>query len=1142
MEVKMQEEKRIRKTEFSGNEWTDKVFLKPFLTLLFLLFLTTTACKDDPPASTSTSNSQTFGLKIDGEWTDEQGVSHPIDTLELRKDLMSACYELSVNMEKSGGQAGNPTGAPSGGYSILEEACADSEYNYCQRWYCSMQLALCVGHFMMTIADTVYILEFDVNRYLGDFLSEYSFHGAEPSGTKVHYKIPPQNNKNKTLAYREAMEAFRNSAIYGSQILIDDSSYGNCIPNMIFKEDNNLPEKAVYNDKGEMVYLKDIFSVTYGEAVRSFTEALKKVTENTVAVADSQLSQERNSSRAIENQWNGTMEMGFDNSRRSSALTLYGTPLLQRNGSDLGSDVLKSYLITPVDKDSVKNAIYLLQNTKVAAIGDPSTYPGNRTDEEVVDDIRKILNEEFGTEANPYPYGQTEEDNYKLLSDYKTSIADIAVARKYLTELVKTLNKPLITQDPDGSGDSPARQYGYSNSDVNYPPSYWKGEIATDETMYLDSSAFPGLMLQCIIKDEGLLYCPYANMGATQSLDYFKWATQKALSIDDTYENEGSDYIEDQYRKYFIFSQRESSNWTGDGRAYISYKIDTESNTIQEINIKIYGVVIPDGETPSQNIKFFASDEGFHCVRFSSIDGYKCQEENYLINPHFESITSDQNDDYLGPGVEFAIAPSDYPEYLYQKCGSNPITSACPLFIFMKKSDGTIDLLLKAKVPQIEEVKQEFSSRLFSIKNKNNSSNSKGFPVMGSEFDPAFIVPISTSGHSGFGFYPGTSRFSEIRNITPTLPERILVNAINRVPVVTQSILPMISCAGVLRDFVPPLENEITSDTDPYENSWRHYLLLAKEAAQEADSLGEQLISAGLEMDERAESFIERLEEICGDVGNLDVGIWADSSDENQQTLSKNIENCVYDEGKLIDYVGLGNKNLCVFTGDSGILCDCDENEECPECPMISDTCPQDGRTWEQVNNLLEIFNADGTKATANCKDIVWLREFFLKDIYYPPSPDNPIYKPSTNSWDDNERKNLVANLYLAGLFDSEFLGNLLTQLEIKHSWYGYYYGKVLGNPFFAMDKPGVDNGLCPLDTLTRQPINCADYNQRTSWGRYAIRSAIALSYLTSVLSKESEDNKNYIFIPKIKEGKLDATNYSEFYHPSYLNNSNIFF
>jgi len=34
----MQEEKRIRKTEFSGNEWANKVFLKPFLTLLLFLF------------------------------------------------------------------------------------------------------------------------------------------------------------------------------------------------------------------------------------------------------------------------------------------------------------------------------------------------------------------------------------------------------------------------------------------------------------------------------------------------------------------------------------------------------------------------------------------------------------------------------------------------------------------------------------------------------------------------------------------------------------------------------------------------------------------------------------------------------------------------------------------------------------------------------------------------------------------------------------------------------------------------------------------------------------------------------------------------------------------------------------------------
>ena len=40
---------------------------------------------------------------------------------------------------------------------------------------------------------------------------------------------------------------------------------------------------------------------------------------------------------------------------------------------------------------------------------------------------------------------------------------------------------------------------------------------------------------------------------------------------------------------------------------------------------------------------------------------------------------------------------------------------------------------------------------------------------------------------------------------------------------------------GVPRDLFVPLENELTSDSDPYENSWRHYLSLAKQAAMKAD-------------------------------------------------------------------------------------------------------------------------------------------------------------------------------------------------------------------------------------------------------------------------------------------------------------------
>jgi hypothetical protein len=74
----------------------------------------------------------------------------------------------------------------------------------------------------------------------------------------------------------------------------------------------------------------------------------------------------------------------------------------------------------------------------------------------------------------------------------------------------------------------------------------------------------------------------------------------------------------------------------------------------------------------------------------------------------------------------------------------------------------------------------------------------------------------------------------------------------------------------VPRELFVPLENELTSDSDAYENSWRHYLALAKEAANRADELGTQLITLDLKQDERREAAGVALGEICGDLGAIE--------------------------------------------------------------------------------------------------------------------------------------------------------------------------------------------------------------------------------------------------------------------------------
>jgi hypothetical protein len=72
---------------------------------------------------------------------------------------------------------------------------------------------------------------------------------------------------------------------------------------------------------------------------------------------------------------------------------------------------------------------------------------------------------------------------------------------------------------------------------------------------------------------------------------------------------------------------------------------------------------------------------------------------------------------------------------------------------------------------------------------------------------------------------------------------------------------------GIPKDFFVPLENELTSDSDEYESSWRHYLNLAKNAAIHADELGREVIELGLQQEYRSEAANEELAQICGDYG-----------------------------------------------------------------------------------------------------------------------------------------------------------------------------------------------------------------------------------------------------------------------------------
>jgi hypothetical protein len=84
--------------------------------------------------------------------------------------------------------------------------------------------------------------------------------------------------------------------------------------------------------------------------------------------------------------------------------------------------------------------------------------------------------------------------------------------------------------------------------------------------------------------------------------------------------------------------------------------------------------------------------------------------------------------------------------------------------------------------------------------------------------------------------------------------------------------LGALSCAGVPTDVRLPLADEITdalTGAHDVESSFAHYLKLSRDAANEANVLGEELIRQGVEMDMRSEQARDELEDLCG--GQIDV-------------------------------------------------------------------------------------------------------------------------------------------------------------------------------------------------------------------------------------------------------------------------------
>jgi hypothetical protein len=258
------------------------------------------------------------------------------------------------------------------------------------------------------------------------------------------------------------------------------------------------------------------------------------------------------------------------------------------------------------------------------------------------------------------------------------------------------------------------------------------------------------------------------------------------------------------------------------------------------------------------------------------------------------------------------------------------------------------------------------------------------------------------------GFVPyGHSSGARMCRDIPLIPDlqKQVKNAL--MPDREQCSASKVSCVdGTEFDERLPLEDELSSDGDDVESSWKHYLALAEQSANEADLLGQEYVRASLESDrdavdvelreqgqqEKAMGKVSELQELCGTavdpiallnaiqktaevsqvvannpdhwfhtLANYDLGPCGPPENPittcvggrkianwlfflaSEAGVSEQLKQCVLSLDATTR-LHLGDRPLCVWPGADGNLCSgAPPQNICPDLAFANGTCPSGG-------------------------------------------------------------------------------------------------------------------------------------------------------------------------------------------------------
>lgn len=183
-----------------------------------------------------------------------------------------------------------------------------------------------------------------------------------------------------------------------------------------------------------------------------------------------------------------------------------------------------------------------------------------------------------------------------------------------------------------------------------------------------------------------------------------------------------------------------------------------------------------------------------------------------------------------------------------------------------------------------------------------------------------------------------------------------------------------VTCAGTDFDERLPLENELSQDNDGVESSWKQYLTLARNAANEADARADAYIQAGIDQDLRGES--NELREKANDIQMIDA------LNDLQSICGTDI-----DPAALLDVF----KDLSIMhTPGSGTGCTvdagCTSGMKCFGAQCIPDPLAQAASRLptDQYNRLARCLNSSNTLPFVTVGDMpvcIWQHKMDANDI-----------------------------------------------------------------------------------------------------------------------------------------------------------------